>query len=100
MITETVEIVGVISVLITETVEIDGATAQIQFRGVSDKRRLCLVVKVTRDGCSDHVSHEQHKGDVCFLCPPQSCHVRHVTGPFPVSPVPLLTGEVAHRYRF
>jgi hypothetical protein len=25
--------------------------------------------------------------------------VRHVTGPFPVSPVPVLAGEVAHRYR-
>ena len=24
--------------------------------------------------------------------------VRHVTGPFPVSPVPVLAGEVAHRY--
>ena len=26
--------------------------------------------------------------------------LRHVTGPFPVSPVPALAGEVAHRYRF
>ena len=25
--------------------------------------------------------------------------LRHVTGPFPVSPVPALAGEVAHRYR-
>ncbi len=25
--------------------------------------------------------------------------VRHVTGPFPVSPVPVLAGEVADRYR-
>ena len=25
--------------------------------------------------------------------------LRHVTGPFPVSPVPVLTGEVVHRYR-
>ena len=25
--------------------------------------------------------------------------VSHVTGPFPVSPVPVLAGEVAHRYR-
>ena len=27
------------------------------------------------------------------------CCIRHVTGPFPVSPVPALAGEVAHRYR-
>jgi formylmethanofuran dehydrogenase subunit D len=27
------------------------------------------------------------------------CSVRHGTGPFPVSPVPVLAGEVAHRYR-
>jgi hypothetical protein len=26
-------------------------------------------------------------------------NLRHVTGPFPVSPVPALAGEVAHRYR-
>ena len=25
--------------------------------------------------------------------------VRHATGPFPVSPVPALAGEVTHRYR-
>jgi hypothetical protein len=25
--------------------------------------------------------------------------VRHVSGPIPVSPVPVLAGEVAHRYR-
>jgi hypothetical protein len=25
--------------------------------------------------------------------------VRHPTGPFPVSPVPALAGEVIHRYR-
>jgi hypothetical protein len=25
--------------------------------------------------------------------------VRHGTGPIPVSPVPVLAGEVAHRYR-
>ncbi len=29
----------------------------------------------------------------------QHCGVRHVTGPFPVSPVPVLVGEVVHRYR-
>jgi hypothetical protein len=27
------------------------------------------------------------------------CMVRHPTGPFPVSPVPALAGEVVHRYR-
>ncbi len=26
-------------------------------------------------------------------------YISHVTGPFPVSPVPALAGEVAHRYR-
>ncbi len=36
---------------------------------------------------------------------PNSCpservfSIRHVTSPFPVSPVPVLVGEVAHRYR-
>jgi hypothetical protein len=32
-------------------------------------------------------------------CNPITSLRRHVTGPFPVSPVPVLAGEVAHRYR-
>ncbi len=30
---------------------------------------------------------------------PVGFRVRHPTGPFPVSPVPALAGEVIHRYR-
>ena len=42
-------------------------------------------------GLIDGVTSEELVDESTVRCP---------TGPFPVSPVPVLTGEVAHRYRF
>jgi hypothetical protein len=39
-----------------------------------------------------------HFSSFC-ICPGGDLRIRHVSGPIPVSPVPVLAGEVAHRYR-
>ena len=74
---------------------------------VFTERFFCHSVYICTFCCSSSgVDHPEHKQDhfrfhlTSFHSHlKRVCKVSHVTGPFPVSPVPAPAGEVAHQYR-
>ena len=63
-------------------------TGQIPKRGFSRHDRLRIWTAFSFDCCRVEGRSLTHDSSACL---------RHVTGPFPVSPIPTLAGEVAHR---